>query len=207
MEGKLPSCLFIYKITTCVSINPTVLNCTANWGQERQGWSVTEKVTRFFSDFFHSTSVCWAASLMACATCKGTENRSLFPRSLLYLWRKRNSHNYSSSRRPDQGFVKPELQFDFLCLICFLISSLSRCWSLTNILEAKLFQHQLRKDPPGDIQQGGKHGILVTRLYPLVAESMRRKGHKALLLVDTSKIVDWLSQLPTPSTVVRIKKL
>lgn len=145
----------IYKITTCVAIKPTVLNCTFNWGRKRQGLGVTEEVTRFFSDFFHSTDTCWAPSIMACATCRGHWKYVSAPKELtVYLWRERNSHNYPSSCGLGQGFVKPELRFDFLCLICFLTSSLHRCWSLTNILEAKLFQHQLRKDPPWDTQQG-----------------------------------------------------
>lgn len=151
--GQVPFCVHDIQDNRLCLYEPHFLNCTFNRRRKRQGLGVTEEVTRFFSDFSHSTEVCWAPSTMACATYKGTENMSLLPRSLL-LGRERNSHNYSSSCGLGQGFVKPALWFDFLCLICFLTSPVGRCGSLTNILEARLFQRQLWKDPPWDIQQG-----------------------------------------------------
>lgn len=133
---------------------PHFLNCTFNWRRKRQGLGVTEEVTRFFSDFsFHRCLL--SAFYNGLCNVQGHWKYVSAPKELtIYLGRERNSHNYSSSCGLGQGFVKPALWFDFLCLICFLTSPLGRCWSLTNILEARLFQHQLWKDPPWDIQYG-----------------------------------------------------
>lgn len=51
-EGKLASCLFmIYKTTTHVTVNLTVLNHTLSWKKKGQGLGDIGETTRFFFRF------------------------------------------------------------------------------------------------------------------------------------------------------------
>lgn len=57
---------------------------------------------------------------MICARYTGTEDTSLSTQKAGYLKREINSHSYNILLRVGQTFVKPALQFNFLCFISFL---------------------------------------------------------------------------------------
>lgn len=89
-KGKLPPCLFmILKTTTCVSINPTVLHCTFNWGKDRQGLRVTEKKNKNKNRKQDVSQISFIPQMFAeqlyNGLCKSIENMSLSPKSLLFI--------------------------------------------------------------------------------------------------------------------------